>query len=77
MTKNELGLIRLFLDASPENLFRWYQRATDQDLIHAVELMERYAAHLENEIVFQCIEEQIAEMPVLVQAQAVIAAVRG
>lgn len=69
--------LKFLLSRSPEDLKKWYDAAADDDLLYAAELLERYAAYLEFEITSSKIEKQLAAMPVLVEAQAVIAAVRG
>lgn len=77
MNQNDLDNIRFLLNRTPAELYQWYQTVSDQDLVYANEIMEQYARFLASEIESEIIEKQLAAMPVLVEAQAVIAAVRG
>lgn len=77
MNQHDLDNIRFLLNRTPAELYQWYQTVSDQDLVYASEIMEQYARFLESEIESEIIEKQLAAMPVLVEAQAVIAAVRG
>lgn len=76
MTKFDLNNLKFFLTANQETLLSWYQLASDSDLIYAGNLFDRYAKFLESEAKFIEIEKSIANMPVFVEAQAVIAAVQ-
>lgn len=77
MDQRDLDNLKFLLDSSPEQIRVWYQQVSDDDLIYAAELMERYATYLETEVEFQRIDNKIAAMPVMIEAQAVIAMVRG
>lgn len=77
MNQHDLDNIRFLLNRTPDQLREWYNSVSDQDLVYANEIMEQYARFLESEIESEIIEKQLAAMPVLVEAQAVIAAVRG
>lgn len=69
--------LRFLLSRSPEQLRDWYNSVGDDDLLYAWQLMERYGQFLELEMQCQAIEQQLEAMPVLTEAQAVIAMVRG
>ena len=58
-------------------LRQWYTNATDAELIRANLLMDLYSHYLKHEVELNKIDQAIAKMPVLVEAQAVIASVRG
>jgi hypothetical protein len=77
MDQRDLDNLKFLLDSSPEQIRVWYQQVSDDDLIYAAELMERYATYLETEVEFQRIDNKIAAMPVMIEAQAVIAMVRS
>lgn len=77
MNQNDQANLRFLLSRSPDQLREWYDTVGDDDLRYASELMERYATLLEFEVRATEIELQIESMPVLTEAQAVIAAVRG
>jgi hypothetical protein len=77
MDQRDLDNLKFLLDSSPEQIRAWYQQVSDDDLIYAAELMERYATYLETLVEFQRIDNKIAAMPVMIEAQAVIAMVRG
>jgi len=72
----DLNNIKFFMQASKEQLREWYQQASDADLIYVVGLLNQYAGYLDFISQEQRIEAEIASMPVLLEAQAVIAAVR-
>lgn len=77
MNQRDLDNVRFLIDCTPEQLRNWYDSVSEADLIYASLIMENYASLLETEIKFQNIEQQIAAMPVMTEAQAVIAMVRG
>lgn len=76
MNQRDKENLKFLLSSSPEQLREWYNQVSDEDLIYASDLMDRYAAYLEWEIKSQQIERELAAMTVLTEAQAVIAAVR-
>ena len=76
MNQRDKENLKFLLSSSPEQLREWYNQVSDEDLIYASDLMDRYAAYLEWEIKSQLIERELAAMTVLTEAQAVIAAVR-
>lgn len=76
MSEVDLNNIKFFMQASKEQLREWYQQASDADLIYVVGLLNQYAGYLDFISQEQRIEAEIASMPVLLEAQAVIAAVR-
>lgn len=77
MDQQDHQLLRQLLESTPEQLAAWYNQATDAQLIHANLIMDLYAHYLRDELVLDKIDQQISAMPVLTQAQAVIAAVRN
>jgi len=77
MHQNDLDNIRFLLSRTPQQLKEWYNSVSDQDLIYASQIMDRYAAELQQHINFQEVESQLETMPVFTEAQAVIAAIRG
>lgn len=77
MNQRDIDNVRFLIDCTPEQLRNWYDSVSEADLIYASLIMENYASLLETEIKFQNIEQQIAAMPVMTEAQAVIAMVRG
>lgn len=77
MNQRDLDNVRFLIDCTPEQLRNWYDSVSEADLIYASLIMENYATLLDTEIKFQNIEQQIAAMPVMTEAQAVIAMVRG
>lgn len=77
MNQRDKENLKFLLSSSPEQLREWYNQVSDEDLIYASDLMDRYAAYLEWEIKSQLIERELAAMTVLTEAQAVIAAVRA
>jgi hypothetical protein len=76
MNQHDQDNLRFLLNSSPAQLKKWYQTADDNDLLYASELLERYGSLLDFEIMSSKVEKQLAAMPVLTEAQAVIAAVR-
>lgn len=77
MNRHDQDNLKFLLTRSPDELRAWYNSVSDDDLLYAKELMDRYAAYLEWEIQAQRIELELQSMPVLTEAQAVIAAVRN
>jgi len=73
---NDRLILKFLLGCSSEDLKKWYDTVSDEVLLYAVELLERYADYLEFEITSSKIEKQLTTMSVLLEAQAVIAAVR-
>ena len=69
--------LKFLLSCDSQQLRKWYSTVSDEDLRYASSLMERYAEYLEFEIQAQRIESKLQSMPVMIEAQAVIAAVRG
>jgi hypothetical protein len=69
--------LKFLLSCDSRQLREWYNKVSDEDLLYASSLMERYAEYLEYEIQAQRIESKLQSMPVMIEAQAVIAAVRG
>lgn len=76
MNQYDLDNLRFLLSRSPKQLREWYDTASDSDLCYAGQLMDQYAALLEDEILSTQIERKIEQMPVLLEAQAVIAAIQ-
>jgi len=77
MNQRDKENLKFLLSSSPDQLLKWYNQVSDEDLIYASDLMDRYAVYLEWEIKSQQIEHELAAMTVLTEAQAVIAAVRA
>lgn len=77
MDRHDRDNLRFLLSCSPKQLKQWYNTASDEDLLYAGEILDRYAIYLEYEIRAEKIEQELATMPVLTEAQAVIAAIRG
>lgn len=75
MNQTDQHNLRFLLSCDKEQLRHWYNTASEEDLRYASELMDRYAHYLEWEIQAQRIEKEILAMPVLTEAQAVIAMV--
>lgn len=69
--------LKFLLNCNSQQLREWYNTVSDDDLRYASELMERYADFLETEVRAQRIELELQSMPVMVEAQAVIAMIRG
>lgn len=76
MTDNEFTLVKMLLKATPENLKKWYTRASDRDIEHAVDLLDRYSYHVQDLLISEQIELELANMPAMLEAQAVISALR-
>jgi hypothetical protein len=77
MNQHDRDNLTFLLTASSETLKAWYDLCSNDDRMYASQLLDRYQTQLEDAIVADQIEQQIAAMPVLTAAQAVIAAVRG
>lgn len=77
MNQRDIDNVRFLINCTPEQLRNWYDSVSEADLIYASLIMDNYASLLATEIKFQNIEQQIAAMPVMTEAQAVIAMVRG
>lgn len=77
MNQRDIDNVRFLINCTPEQLRNWYDSVSEADLIYASLIMENYATLLDTEIKFQNIEQQIAAMPVMTEAQAVIAMIRG
>lgn len=76
MNPHDLDNLRFLLSANKQQLQQWYNTVSNDDLRYANELLDRYSTYLKWEILSQRIEKEIAAMPVLTAAQAVIAMVR-
>jgi len=76
MDQHDVENIRFLLSRTPEQLREWYNSVSDEDLLYASLILENYADFLRQENITLEIERQIEQMPVLTEAQAVIAAVR-
>lgn len=76
MNQNDHDNLRFLLTADPVTLRDWYNKCSNDDLIYANHLLDLYKTQLEDAIISDRIEQQIAMMPVLTEAQAVIATVR-
>jgi len=77
VNQRDLANIRFLLACTPDQLKDWYNSVSDDDLVYASLIMEHYAILLETEVEFAKIDQQIEDMPVMTEAQAVIAMVRG
>lgn len=77
MTKLDLENIRFLLSRTPKQLREWYDTVSVHELVYASHIMDIYADYLNTEILFNKIEQDINDMPVLLDAQAVIASVRA
>ena len=77
MNQRDLANIRFLLACTPDQLKDWYNSVSEDGLVYASLIMEHYAALLETEVEFAEIDKQIEAMPVMTEAQAVIAMVRG
>lgn len=75
MDQFDYAQLEFLLKADRNMLYNWYSNATDAELIRANLIMDLYANYLKHEIDLNNIDQQIDEMPVLVEAQAVIAMV--
>ena len=76
MNDTELTFIKILLKSTPENLKRWYARASEQDIKNVVNLLDRYSDYIQELLIAEQIELEIQAMSVMLEAQAVIAAVR-
>jgi len=76
MNEFEQQFVRFLLTADEKTLKTWYLQASDNDILEAAALMDRFAEFLEDELITLKIENQIETMPVLIEAQAVIASIR-
>lgn len=76
MNQHDVENIRFLLSRTPEQLREWYNSVSDEDLLYASLILENYADFLRQENITLEIERQIEQMPVLTEAQALIAAVR-
>ena len=76
MNSQDQANLKFLLSASQEQLFTWYTAASDDDIVYASELLNRYNSLLDDELLGMAIDQAIESMPVLVEAQAVIAAVQ-
>lgn len=77
MSDFDIKLVRFLLESNEQELKKWYKNATEDDLLYASCLMEIYGHALEDQCLSDRIDRIISQMPVLTEAQAVIAAVRG
>jgi hypothetical protein len=73
----DLNNIKFFMQANKQQLREWYEQASDADLIYAASLLDQYASYIQFEAQDQLINAEIARMPVMLEAQAVIAAFRA
>jgi hypothetical protein len=76
MQQHDINNLKFLLSRSTIQLHSWYENATYAELVYANKLLDRYAEILEDEIQVGKIERKLDTMPVFVEAQAVIAAVR-
>lgn len=76
MNQTDRNNLSFLMNADQQTLKKWYNLADMEDLIYASKLLDKYEVHLKNELLFAKIDEQISKMPVMLEAQAVIAAVR-
>jgi len=76
MDQDDVKNLHFLLSRTPDQLRAWYDSVSDEDLFYASIILDRYADFLRDETLRLNIERQIEQMPVLTQAQAVIAAVR-
>ncbi|NBR24263.1 MAG: hypothetical protein EBU08_10935 [Micrococcales bacterium] len=77
MTKHDQNLISFLLSADREQLAEWYERCSDEELVYATYVLDVYGHALKDEITSMKIDAEIAKMSTMVEAQAVIASVRG
>lgn len=77
MDQHDYEQLEFLLQADKTMLREWYTNATDAELIRANLLMDLYSHYLKHEVELNKIDKAIEKMPVLVEAQAVIASVRG
>ena len=76
MDQDDVKNLHFLLSRTPDQLRAWYDSVSDEDLFYASIILDRYADFSRDETLRLNIERQIEQMPVLTQAQAVIAAVR-
>jgi len=76
MDQDDVKNLHFLLSRTPDQLRAWYDSVSDDDLLYASIILDRYADFLRDEKRRLDIECQIEQMPVLTEAQAVIAAVR-
>jgi len=74
VNQDDLELLDFLLSADREDLCGWYRKCDEAALIRASFLMDLYANYLRVESEFIDIDGKIQDMPVLFEAQAVIAA---
>lgn len=74
--KFDRHIVDFLLTASESQQLDWYNQATDAELAAASLSMDIYAHALEDQLLVQTIDQQIEQMPVLLEAQVLIAAVR-
>ena len=77
MDQHDYEQLEFLLRADKTMLREWYTNATDAELIRANLLMDLYSHYLKHEVELNKIDKAIEKMPVLVEAQAVIAAIKG
>ena len=77
MNPHDQANLRFLMSADTESLKSWYKTATTEDLVYANALLDRYSEIIKDEITQIAIDQVIEAMPVLLEAQAVIAAVRS
>ena len=77
MDQHDYEQLEFLLQADKTMLRQWYTNATDAELIRANLLMDLYSHYLKHEVELNKIDKAIEKMPVLVEAQAVIAAIKG
>lgn len=72
MNQHDIANLTFLMKSDPQTLKNWYDSACVEDLEYAVELLDRYEVILENEIATVEIEQALADMPVFLEAMAVI-----
>lgn len=72
MNQHDIANLTFLMKSDPQTLKKWYDSACVEDLEYAVELLDRYEVILENEIATVEIEQALADMPVFLEAMAVI-----
>lgn len=72
MNQHDIANLTFLMKSDPQTLKNWYDSACVEDLEYAVELLDRYEVILENEIATVQIEHTLADMPVFLEAMAVI-----
>ena len=76
MDPNDLANVRFLLSRTPDQLKEWYHSVNEEDLEYALEIMDDYEVFLKQEVMFARIDYAISKMPVMIEAQAVIASVQ-